>query len=177
MWAAAANAACDVAGAPGPAHQLTFGVPRGDHRVLRLVVDLDELGGVLGAGAAVSDDQRDRLAGVADLGAGEHRMGVVGQLGPGRRRHREVAHVAGQLGGGDDRDQPLGGVGDADGSDRRPRVGTAHHRHVTGSRGLEVVHEAGRAAQNAVVLAAGDGIADAHRRRSPIQSATSGRYL
>ena len=142
-------------------HQRGPGVQRalrvGD-RGQRFVFDLDQLQRVLGQVAAVRDDHRDALAGVADLLRGQAAPGVLGRVGP------EVGHRVTQLGGlrpGDHRvhagcGQGLGGL---DPHDPGVRVRAAQHGGVQGARGDPVGDVAAPAEQELRVLDAADGLA------------------
>ena len=66
-------------------------LPRVDERLERLVVDLDELGGVAGELSRLGDDRDDRLADVAHLADGER---VV--LDVRARRARDLEERVGQ---------------------------------------------------------------------------------
>jgi len=70
------------------------GGPRGGgigHRRQWLIVDGDKLGGVERLVAGLRDDQRHRLAGIADLAVGEERL---------RRKQKALACLGVGLGGG-----------------------------------------------------------------------------
>ena len=62
-----------------------FGVDVVDDRGQRFVVDVDELGRVLGERAARGDDERDRVADEAHLALGERRARRLRALRPDRR--------------------------------------------------------------------------------------------
>ena len=85
--------AVDVAARALEAQQLLGGGARVDDRVERLVLDLDELGGVLGQRARVGHDERDRLAGVAHLVAASSGCARVGVRHARRRLDRQGARV------------------------------------------------------------------------------------
>ena len=127
---------------------------RVENRLQGLVVDLDQLGGILGERPALGDDERDRLAGVADLPAREHGMAGVGDdavvnAPRGKRSGVEIA-------GGQHRDHArlCHRVGGVDHPEPRVRVGAADERDVEEVGELEVVEVDRLAAEEAPVLAA-----------------------
>ncbi len=79
----------------GAGFERLFGI---EHRRQRLEIELDQLRRVLGGVAAVCDDDRDRLADVADLVMGQQRLlrideFVLHQRRPfARQRHLRVRH-------------------------------------------------------------------------------------
>src|SRR5439155_3175193 len=120
-----------------------------EHRLERVVVDLDQLERVLGEVAVAGDDDRERLAHVA---RGADGSGVVGdrRLDPGRKRTRERRDVL----AGEDADDPRS-------LERRARVelhvcvrelGAEHRRVACVGHRVEVVQEATLAPQESVVL-------------------------
>ena len=145
---------------------------RVEHGVERVVVDLDELGRVLGEVAVAGDDDGDRLA---DVAHGVDRGGVLRHAGldPGREGPRERGDV-----------RPGEHADDAGRRERRrgvdldPRVGElrAHDRGVErAGDGGEIVEEPALAAQQRVVLDPQHAAADPGRRpRSRDQAAPSG---
>ena len=71
-----------------------------DDRRQRFVVDLDELGRVLGERSGVGDDEHDRIAGEAHLAFGERRARCLGTRGADRRVPLRL-HVRVQVCGGE----------------------------------------------------------------------------
>ncbi len=130
-----------------------------DDRLPRLVLDLDELGGVLGRVAAVGDDDRDRVTHVADVADRERR----GQrhLGPEHGVPRLAVPAVEVLPGehGHDAGGGLGRAG-VDGRDRRPRDLAADEGGVEHARHRHVVDVLPVPRQQARVLLAGDGLPD-----------------
>ncbi len=120
------------------------------HRLLRLVVDLDQLDGVLGHVPVVRHDDGQRLARVAgDLVRRGQVLDAAVDAGGKRPRHR------GDVGAGQDADHPWQferrrGVQPADAGVRHQR---AEDRGVSDVRsGIEVVDEAPLSAQQGLVL-------------------------
>ena len=164
----AGERAVDVAGDASPPHQLLRGAAGIDDRVVRLVLDLDELGGILGLGAGLRDHDRDRLTRVADLVLGQDRVGHGGEqrvLDPG---DRERPGATGDVERGQRSEQARrpGGRGHRD--DVGARVGAADERGVRHPRQLEVVEVAGLPAQDALVLAPADGLAEKVQAPDPL---------
>ncbi len=147
-----------------------------DDRGERLIVDLDQLSGVLGQRARIRDHGGHGLADVAHFLAGQDRMRVPGELGALERRDRERPHPVAEVGCGQNRQQPVGGGRRADAPDLRVGERAAHKCDVGHARALEVVEVLRLAAQDALILTAPDRAADQHSWPR-IQSATSGRYL
>ena len=108
----------------------------------RLVDGVDQLGGVAGDVRIVGDDEGDRLAHVADDGAGDGRLQVA--VGAGRRRHPVGDDGGGRhVGGGQDRAHARQ-VARALGVERDQAsvgVGRAEHGGVQHARHAHVVHE------------------------------------
>ncbi|MCO5546661.1 hypothetical protein L7F22_000095 [Adiantum nelumboides] len=134
------------------------GLDVGD-RGQRVVVDLDELGGVDGGGAALGDDQRHRLADephpvgrqrrARQRGVEDHQAVVGGQVEVGRGVHGEDAG----------RGRGLGGV---DAGEQRVRHRRADERHVGQARRCvgtvdQVADEGARTGDQVGVLDAADG--------------------
>ncbi len=125
----------------------------------RVVVDLDELGGVLGEVAALGDDQHDRVAHEADVGIGEreHRgHEVVGTLEH-RRQHR-TGDLGVELGAGVDGHHTLGlaGGGDVEAGDAGPGEVAAQEVGVEHVGEHDVVGVATSAGEEARVFLAED---------------------
>ena len=121
------------------------------------VVDDDRVARVLSLVAGLGDDRRDLLALEANLVCGQHGLRVIGQRWhPGQLvlRH-ELAR--------DHRDHPrhAGGGASVDGLEARMRMWAAQDRHVQHARQREVVDVVALAVEEARVLLALDGLADA----------------
>ena len=132
-----------------------------EHHRQRLVLDVDQLGRVLGEVAGGRDHGRDRLADVAHAVDRQHAPDAGLRLRPRGDRRRERRQVEQILAGDDERDalhgtRPRG----VDRDDAGVRVRAAQEGDVEGSRRLDVV-EVGRAAgEEARVLDAHDAGAD-----------------
>jgi hypothetical protein len=131
----------------------------GDDRIERLVVDLDEIGGVLRGERGLGDHHRHRLADIHHALA-RQRMPVrhheLSAIAAGQRRvARDAAHAGGvDIGRGHDRDHAahfLRGIG-IDPADARVGVRRAHERRrgLVGLGGIG--DEAAVAAQQVIVL-------------------------
>ena len=145
------------------------------HRRQRLVVDLDEVGRVLGLGAGLGDDERDRVAhvphavaGETPMGAGEHRR-AVRALALERHGHRAEAV---DVGAGEDGED----AGRAprrrrvDRAEPRVRVQRAHDHGVRLEGDVDVVEVATASLQEPDVLDPLDALPDPelpHRRSPP----------
>jgi hypothetical protein len=111
------------------------GLPRGDHRLQRVVVDLDQLGGVDRPRLLVGHQRDHRLADVADH--------AVGQPGP---QHALVVHwqrgrgLQAEVVGGDHREHSGGcpGGADVDRSDPGMGDGGVDEDHLGGAGQAEV---------------------------------------
>ncbi len=139
------------------------GRQRVEHRLERLVVDLDQLERVLGDVAVARDHDRDRLPGIA---GGLDRCGVVGDrtLYPGRERAGERRDV----GAGQDPDDS--GVRerrrDIDARDPCMSEGRPEDRGVRRIRdGVEIVDEPAASPEEHVVLEPGERLPDPGRAR------------
>ena len=134
-----------------------------DHRLERLVLDLDQLGAILGDVAAVGEHRRHRLADVADLADGHARP--LALLEHGRRedllaerqthgleRGRDV--LAGEDAAHAGQPERRAGV---DAGDPGVRVRTADEGDVQGSRQPDVIHVLRLPAQEAWVFHPLDG--------------------
>ncbi len=116
----------------------------------RLVLDVDQGQRVVGRVRIGRDHEGDLLALEADLVAGEHRLGVVGD-----RRHPRQAERLEVLGGDDGGDVRMGERGrGVDRDDARVRVRASQHGAVNHSRQLDVVEIGALAADEARVLLA-----------------------
>ena len=123
---------------------------RVDDRGQRLVLDVDQRQRVARRVAVLGDDEGDLLALEADLVAGEHGLGVVGD-----RRHPGEAERLEVLGG--DHPEHLGVLERLRGVDREDlgvRVGAAQDRAVEHPRQHDVVEVGALAADEARVLLA-----------------------
>ena len=133
------------------------------HRGQRLVIDLDELGGVLRERAAVGDHDRDAVAGVARLVDGERPVRrQLDVLGDGPGTGQPARPLVGEVGAGERRDDALGLAcgSEVDARDPRVRVGTADDGHPDHACDRDVVDEAGLAGQELGILLARDRRAD-----------------
>ncbi len=131
--------AVDVAVRTRPAHERVVGGPRVDDRVQGLVVDLDQLGPVLGQRARLGHDRGHRLADVAHLLLGQHRVLLVGHLHAVERHPGIAPHAAGQVGGGDHGEHARGPIDHGDRADARVGVRAAHEGHMRHPLELDVV--------------------------------------
>ena len=121
-----------------------------DDRRQRLVLDVDQLQRVVGRVLVGRDHERDLLALEADLVAGEHGLGVVGD-----RRHPGQAERLEVLGGDHGGDVGMGQRGrGVDRDDARVGVRAAQHGAVHHPRQLDVVEVGALAADEARVLLA-----------------------
>ena len=128
---------------------------RVDDDRLRVVLDDHLLGGVEDAVLVAADDDRDRVADALDLAALErHVVGGV-DLDPGRRPDHRDAALEAQVLGREHADHARvgGGLGGVDRGDRRVRLGRAHERGVQHAVGMQVVHVAAGAGDEARILA------------------------
>ncbi len=163
----------DVVGALLPHRGAPHRVRRRGHRGKRLVVDLQQLGCVLGLGEGVGHDHRDRIP---DVARALTRQAVVG-----RRPHRRAVgplaleghlHRAklGDVGAGEDgqhagRAPRAGGV---DGHDPRVGVDRAHDHGVCLAGQVHVVVKAPSAPHEADVLEPLDRLADSELSHGPV---------
>ena len=134
---------------------------RVDQRRQRLVLDLDQVDRVGGDVAVVGDDERHLLVGEQDLLVRQHRLHVAGQ-----RRH--VVQVQGlQVVGGEDgvhARQRLG-LADVDALDPGVAVGAADEVAMQHPRQADIVDIVALALDQAGVLLALSGAADAAQGR------------
>ncbi len=134
----------------------------------RLVVDLDELGRVLGLSARLGHDDRDAVAGEPRLVDGEREVldhrDVVGHGPEARQAVRPDVREIGAGKGGDDAGS-LARLRHVDACDRRVRIRAADDDRVHHARRSEVVGVRALAGEKAGVLLARDGGAD--RRHAP----------
>ena len=128
----------------------------------RLVLDLDERGGVLGGGAALGGERHDRLADVAhalqrerEHGAGLHALVVEEHAAVGLAEPRGI--FPGEHAG--DAGRAPGGV-ERDARQARVSVRAAHERDVDHARQREIVHVAAAAGEQARIVAAFDARSD-----------------
>ena len=149
-----------------PRHHGLFDV---HHRGKRLVVDNNQLGGIVGQVPIIGDHHRDRLPGIRGLlGCDRELLGhllLVGDKRVGDRKRPEDDAL--EVGGGEDRDHPLRrqrcrGV---DGADPGVCVRAAHHRHVRHVHQVDVVDVVAVPGDQLRVLATLDAGAD-HGRDS-----------
>ncbi len=130
---------------------------RVEHDGQLLVVDLDQVAGVLGDVAVLGDHGRDGLAVVAHLLDRDH---VLDDRAGAERRQRR--RVLGDVLAGDDANDAGQRLGRrrVDRDDLRVRVRAAHDRRVRHAGQLDVVEVAALAAQEARVLDAVDALAE-----------------
>jgi hypothetical protein len=138
----------------------------GRDRRQRLVSHLDRVGAIGGPVRVVGEDHGDRLARVAHLRPGDHRLGVGAEL---RRRHegRHRGGALGQIGDREDRDDARKRAGSARVHfyDARMGVRAPHDRRMDETRQPHVVHEAAAAGEEAAIFAAFDGQSDRRGHR------------
>jgi hypothetical protein len=140
--------------------EIRFGLDRlvhVEHHGQQVVVDVDELDGVLGGDLAAGDDHRDGLTDVVDLVHGDRGVPGIDHVGGDRPGAGDRSLFFGEVASrvdGDDARRLLGG-GDVDVGDLPVRDGAADHREVEHARQDHVVGP-GRAAgdQPCVLLAA-----------------------
>ena len=152
--------AIDIAADLVPVAHRDLRAARVQHGLERLVVDLDQLGGVLGERARLRQHRRHRLARVAHLVPGEHRVSLGRDLAALDALDRQIAHAALQVGRGDHAYTPSSPSGTS--MPPMPGMGerAAHECDVRGSGRLDVVEVARTAAQDALVLPAANRAAD-----------------
>ena len=149
------------------------------HRRQGLVIDQDRSSRVLGAMAAVGDDDRQRLADIADLVAREAEL--RDQLADRRvghqHRHARLAHALGQVGRGEDGVNAGHGArrGGIDRTDAGMGVGRAQERGLERAGKMDVVDEAALAGEERLVLGALDPGADRARSHLATRSARGRR--
>jgi len=135
------------------------------HRRQHLVVDIDQLRGVLRLVRRLGDDQRDRVADVAHLALRQHRMRrLVHRLAVGARDEpaaRQAVHPL-EVGPGEHGDHPRRGLclRGVDLADLCVGVRRAQEVRVRVVRRVDVVGVLPRAGQEAQVFPATDGLAD-----------------
>ena len=133
------------------------------HGRQRLVLDLDELGGVLGRGAAGRDDDRDAVADVARLVRRERqvqrRLRVLGRQ---PRARQAAVPLLGEVvaGPGGDHVRVRKGRRDVDAADARVRVRAAHDGEVDHAGQAHVVDPLRLAADERQIFLALDRDAD-----------------
>ena len=145
-------------------------IGRFDRRRQHAVVDLDQLGRVLGLVARLGDDDRDRVADMAHLAPGQHRVrrldhGLAMLVGDQPAAGQAADPGGRQIGAGEDRDdagcrQRLRRV---DGAQGRVGVRAPEQIGVGLARTIDVVGIVTLAGQEAEILLAADGGADAAR--------------
>ena len=136
---------------------LLEGLLRRAHRRQRLVVDLDQLERVLRDVRGLRHHRRDLLALEANLVRYEDGLGVAGE-----RRHPGEVVLRHQLAGHDRHDaRKLLGARGVDRVEARVRERAAQELEVEHARQLDVVEVVALAADEAGILLARDGVADA----------------
>ena len=154
---------------PGPAAEDEFLVRLRrrvvDDRGERVVLDVDEIDGVLGDVAIVRDDERDEVADEADLVLGERRARAVGHVLAGEREPRLV-DTGIQISRGEDRMHAVeferrGGV---DAHDPCSGERAAHETGVEHAGPHDVVDIGAVAGEQPRILDAGDARAGVPRR-------------
>ena len=133
-----------------------------EHRLLLVVVDVDQLGRVPSLGRGACRDDRDDLTGVRDPVDGDggvHRGLLV--LGD-RPRAGQAALLVGEVAPGPDADhaRALLGLVDVDAADRRRGERAAHHRDVHHAGEHDVVGPPGATGDQPLVLLAAAGLPD-----------------
>ncbi len=121
----------------------------------RLVVDVDQLDGVLGDGAARGSHADDRLALVGGLAHGQSEVGYRRSAGHGTKDADHLGPLDDILAGEDlEHTFELEGGCDVDRPDPRVRVRAAADSHLDGVSRVDVVGKAAGAPQQPVVLLA-----------------------
>ena len=119
------------------------------HRVFRLVLDIDQRGGVFGRVRVARDDRGDDLAGEADLGLGDQRPGGGAVAVPARLVHArgDGRGRGGEVGAGEDPDHAVQALSRrrVDFGNPRPRERAPEEMDVQASRRVQVVEEAAAA--------------------------------
>ena len=139
---------------------------RAHYRGQRRDVEGDRFGGVLGLRNCRCDHAGDRIADIAHLVAGERRPRRIADRRAVAALERQVAFepaIAGQIGGGIDRQHArhrLGGAG-VDGADHTVGNATAHHHRIGLAGPTDVVGVAAFAAHQRGVFAAQYRLTDA----------------
>src|SRR5207248_3800798 len=138
----------------------------------RLVVDFHEVGRVLGQVATLGDHQGDRLARVADDLARQASLGPrLGELGM-WNEERQLTVAEGNVGRRVDGDHAGRGArgADVDGADPGGGEGRADEGALEGAL-ADVIGEPAAAAEEAIVLLAGDALAEETGGHARISSA------
>ena len=141
-----------------------------DHRRQRLVVDLDQFGGVLRLGQSLGDDEGDALAHGAHLVGGENTALGAKAFRPAHvfgHRGRQPAELIGQhIGAGQNGEHAVGGLGlgGVDALDARMRVRRHDNDGVALQRQVEIVDVTAAAGDEARVFNPRHGLADAKFR-------------
>ncbi len=139
---------------------------RVDDRLERLVVDLDELGRVLGERAALGEDDGDAVACVPHLVRRERPVeGLLRVLGDEPDARQRRLPVVGEVGAAESGHDALGleRLGDVNALDARVGEGAADDHGPDHAGQVEVVDVAGLAGEELGVLLAGDGLTDVGR--------------
>ncbi len=148
----------------------------GGHRRQRGIVDNHGLGGVERLVAGIGDDQRHRLAGIADLAFGQQRLRRKGEalaglgIGLGGRAQRQQP-IGGGIGGGQHRQHPRHRLRRLrfNSIDPRMRVRRAQHHRMRQAGKGEIVEIGPAAGKEAHILPSFGFVADAGaNRRHPI---------
>ena len=138
-----------------------------DHRRQRLVLDLDQFGGVARLLHRFGDHEGDALADRAHLVGGEDRPQRAKALRAahvfGHRRRQAAELVGDDIGAGEHGKHAVGGfgLGGIDALDARVGMRRHHHHAVALMRQVDVVDIAAAAGDEARVLDPGHGLTDA----------------
>ncbi len=144
-------------------HELTraLGSEVVDHRRERLVVDVYQVGGILGDVAVSGDDESDRVADEAHLPIGERGQGCRRRPAP-HHRVPLLAHAAVEVGGREygvhagERERRRG----VDPNDASAGEGAAYEAGVQHARASDVVDEGPTTCEQACILHSADTCAD-----------------
>ena len=147
--------------------RVALGMGQINHSGQDFVINVDQLGGILGQAGRLGDDQGDLIAHVANLALRQHRVGwlfhrtavlVVDQPAAGQTAHLGL----GQIGTREDVQNPFGrsGPGNVDRFDSCMRMRAAQKVGVTLARQHHVIGVLASAGQKTEILAAKNGFSD-----------------